>query len=156
MKRTQSYMRLCIALLIANLLFIWGNSLLPAPVSSALSDWVKEILRKLSTSVGPGGESSGHGLLRKVAHFSEFATLGLWLGWLQALMQPVRRKHWAYPLLGGFLVACVDETIQLFVPGRSGSVMDVGIDTLGATLGIVIITLIQYFIICKKSKEKKV
>lgn len=156
MKRTKSRMRFCLTLLILNLLFIWGNSLLPAPLSDAFSNWVKEILQTLSSSVGPGGEGVGHGLLRKVAHFSEFATLGFLLGWLQALMQSVRKKHWAYPLLGGFLVACVDETIQLFVPGRSGSFMDVGIDTLGATLGIALITLIQYFIICKKSKEKKV
>ena len=47
------------------------------------------------------------------------------------------------PLLFCLAVACVDETIQLFVPGRAGRLTDVGIDTLGAALGIVLITLIQ-------------
>jgi len=47
----------------------------------------------------------------------------------------------------------VDETIQYFVPGRACRITDVGIDTLGCTLGIVIITLIQT-IKNQKMKEK--
>ena len=70
--------RICRAMLILNLCFIWGNSLLPGEVSGAFSDWVKELLMKLL----PMKEnlSTGGGLLRKLAHFTEFAMLGLLLG----------------------------------------------------------------------------
>ena len=41
---TKNRLRLCAALLIANLAFIWGNSMLPGEVSGAFSDWVKSLL----------------------------------------------------------------------------------------------------------------
>ena len=41
---TDKRLRLCTALLIANLVFIWGNSLLPGEISGAFSDWVKSVL----------------------------------------------------------------------------------------------------------------
>ena len=51
MIRTDKRMRLCTALLICNLIFIWGNSLLPGSVSGAISDAVKSLLE----NVLPGG-----------------------------------------------------------------------------------------------------
>ncbi|MBR6684262.1 MAG: VanZ family protein, partial [Firmicutes bacterium] len=56
-----------------------------------------------------------------------------------------------YSLLAGIAAACIDETIQIFVPGRGPGIADVGIDTLGVTLGIVFISLIQQI---KKNKSK--
>ena len=41
-----------------------------------------------------------------------------------------------------FLYACSDEIHQLFVPGRSGQVSDVLLDTLGSFTGIMIYKLI--------------
>ena len=35
-----------------------------------------------------------------------------------------------------FLYACSDEVHQLFVPGRSGNIIDVGIDSIGSYFGI--------------------
>ncbi len=46
------------------------------------------------------------------------------------------------PLMTSFAVACIDETIQMFIPGRGPGIKDVGIDTMGATVGIVFITCI--------------
>jgi len=43
----------------------------------------------------------------------------------------------------GVAYACLDELHQLFVDGRGASIKDVGIDSLGIGLGIVI----SYFII---------
>lgn len=37
--------------------------------------------------------------------------------------------------------AFLDETIQLFVPGRSGQISDVWVDLLGAAVGIVLATV---------------
>ena len=47
MIRTDKRLRLCITLLICNLIFIWGNSLLPGEISGAFSDWVKSILEQI-------------------------------------------------------------------------------------------------------------
>ena len=133
MIRTQNRMRLCTALLILNLAFIWGNSLLPGEVSGAFSDWVKGFLAKLFAS-GDMSQSGG-GLLRKLAHFSEFAALGILLSWLFGMLQ----KKPCFAAVCGFLAACVDETIQRFVPDRGPSIVDVGIDTCGVLTGMLLL-----------------
>ena len=133
MKRTDKRLRLCITLLICNLIFIWGNSLLPGEVSGAFSDWVKSILAQLFTSA-PGAPSGG-GLLRKIAHFTEFTVLGLCLAWLHGMLQKGRVR----PFLWGAAAAAVDETIQRFVPGRGPSLKDVCIDSAGVLTGIILL-----------------
>ena len=77
-------------------------------------------------------EASGGGLLRKLAHFTEFATLGFLLSMLFRLKQ---RKIW-YVLPLGVMTACMDETIQMFVPDRGPGILDVGIDTCGVLTGM--------------------
>ena len=133
MIRTDKRLRLCTALLICNLVFIWGNSLLPGEVSGAFSDWVKAILAKLFS--GDADDSSGGGLLRKVAHFTEFAALGLCLAWLHGMLQKGKLR----PFLWGVLAASVDETIQRIVPDRGPSVKDVCIDSAGVLTGIILL-----------------
>lgn len=128
MRRTKNRMRLCITLLILNLTFIWGNSLIPGAFSQAISDFVKEILSAflhLTESAEEGGF-----WVRKLAHFTEFACLGLLLGWLCAMRQRGR------PFLWGLAAACVDETIQCFVPQRGPGLGDVCIDAGGVLFGL--------------------
>ena len=128
------------AWLIALLLcFIWGNSLLPGELSGRFSDWVKSILAAVLPGEIPG-VTSGGGLLRKLAHFSEFAALGAALCWRTGILE--KRKIGAF--LYGFGTACVDETIQRFVPDRGPSLKDVGIDTCGIALGIILLLSAQY------------
>ena len=121
--------RLCLVLIALNLAFIWGNSLLPGELSGALSDWLGRLL-------GMGGDmpQEGTGLLRKLAHFTEFACLGFLLTWL-AKLKGERGFHLvALALLGGLLTACIDESIQLITPDRGSSLVDVWIDTSGVAL----------------------
>jgi VanZ family protein len=58
-------------------------------------------------------------------------------------------------ILFSMLYASTDEFHQLFVEGRSGSVRDVMIDTLGATLGILFFLclwkIITFLTLSKKS-----
>lgn len=148
MIRTESRLRLCGVLLILNLAFIWGNSMLPGELSGAFSDWVREVL----ASIFPVGNSDslGGGLLRKLAHFSEFAMLGMLLSWLFGMLQ----KKSVWPFGCGFLAACVDETIQRFVPDRGPSVFDVGIDTCGVLVGMLLI-YIGHSIVKQKLLEER-
>ena len=145
-RRTKARMRLCVLLLCLILMFIWGNSLLPREASEKLSQGVKAMLSGILPSVGSGSEGNGHHILRKVAHFFEFCCLGLCLSWLVRMLRKAPWELYILPLLGGVLVACLDETIQCFVPGRGPGLKDVGIDTLGIILGVVIISLIQFLI----------
>ncbi len=135
MIRTDKRIRLCVTLLICNLVFIWGNSLLPGEISGAISDGVKDILQSLI----PGGETSpaSGGLLRKAAHFTEFTLLGMCLAWLFGMLQ--KRRFW--PLLLGVGAACVDETIQIFVPDRGPSIRDVALDSCGVLTGMILLYL---------------
>ena len=135
MIRTDRRMRLCTALLVCNLVFIWGNSLLPGEVSEAFSNWVKDILA-LIFAQGPEKPSSG-GLLRKLAHFTEFTALGMLLCWRFGM----QGKRWKGALLCGVCAACIDETIQLFVPGRGPGIRDVCIDSMGVAAGIALLLL---------------
>lgn len=149
MKRTKIRMVLCIALIGLLLIFIWGNSLLPGEVSGAFSNWVKDLLSRLFGKL-PGDPQTGHGLLRKLAHFMEFTCLGMSLYWLFTML----RKKWFIPLLCGFLVACTDETIQCFIPDRGPAVKDVAIDTAGVAVGIVL--LVAVCAIYQKMKNNKI
>lgn len=141
MKRSKRRLALCIGLTGTILLFIWGNSLLPAEISQAFSDWAKSLL----TGGAAGEASGGSGLLRKIAHFTEFAALGMSLGWLFGMLG--KGKH--FPILLGFGAACVDETIQLFVPGRGPGIFDVALDTAGVAAGVLVL-YIGYNILKKR------
>ena len=146
MKRTDKRLRLCITLLICNLIFIWGNSLLPGEISGAFSDWVKSLLARI-LPMGPD-DGSGGGLLRKAAHFSEFAALGIWLAWLHGMLQ----KGTLRPFFWGVLAASADETIQRFVPDRGPSIRDVCIDSAGVLTGIILLWLGHHYL--KKRSAK--
>lgn len=149
MKRTKTRMMLCIALTALLLIFIWGNSLLPGEISGAFSQWVKDLLSRLFGQL-PGDPQEGHGLLRKLAHFTEFACLGTSLYWLFSMLH----QKFYIPLLCGFLVACTDETIQCFIPDRGPAVKDVLIDTAGVAVGVGL--LLGVFAIYQKMKNIKI
>lgn len=148
MIRTKGRLRLCTALLVCCLIFIWGNSLLPGEISGAISDEVKEILEVIF----PGGETSPAEesfLVRKLAHFTEFAALGMCLGWLFGMLG----KGKIQPFLLGAAAACVDETIQRFVPDRGPSLRDVGIDSSGVLTGLILLYIGHAYL--RKRRTKK-
>ena len=135
MIRTKRRVTLCAVLLLCNLVFIWGNSLLPAETSGQISGTLKVFLDGL---FNPGEATlSGDGLLRKFAHFAEFGALGLLLGWLFGMLGKKRLPAFAL----GVAAACIDETIQIFVPGRSPGIRDVCIDSCGAAAGMLLLFL---------------
>ena len=81
-----------------------------------------------------------HFLVRKAAHFTEYFILG------NLLSLTVREAKWKKVLLApwlmGTMVACCDETIQLFSDGRAGQITDVMIDSSGVFTGCVILALL--------------
>jgi VanZ family protein len=74
-----------------------------------------------------------HGLIRKGAHVGEYAVLAAL--WYRALVRgaalgPANATRTALAIAVGW--ALLDESYQLSVPNRSGSLVDVGIDAAGA------------------------
>lgn len=89
-------------------------------------------------------------ILRKCGHFTEFAVLGfLMTGTLRYLRNFILLKPIA---CAGFIALC-DETLQLFIPGRSGNVRDIWIDLGGVVFGSLLIYL--FFRLRNKKKKKK-
>lgn len=147
MTRTDKRMRLCTTLLVCNLAFIWGNSLLPAEISQAFSDWVKNVL--LGLLPGSGSGSGGSGLLRKIAHFTEFTALGMCLSWRFGMLNKGRLPAFVC----GAGAACIDETIQIFVPERGPGILDVLLDCSGVLTGMLLLHLGHTY--CKKKSCKQ-
>ncbi len=135
MIRSDKRLRLCTALLVCNLIFIWGNSMMPGEVSQAISDWVQSLL--FGTKPSGGISPAGNGLLRKAAHFTEFAALGSLLAWRFGMLQ----KNKTHAFLSGAAAACLDETIQAFTPERAPRFFDVCIDCCGVAAGIIALHL---------------
>ncbi len=135
MIRTDKRLRLCTALLVCNLVFIWGNSLMPGEISQAISDWVQSLL--FGTQPSNGVPAAGNGLLRKAAHFTEFAALGFLFAWLFGMLQKKRK----FAFLSGAAAACLDETLQSFTPERAPRILDVCIDCCGVITGMILLYL---------------
>jgi VanZ family protein len=81
-------------------------------------------------------------MVRKGIHASEYAVLGGLLYY--ALGCHARRFRLALALLALLLAVSVgglDEWRQTFIPGRSGRLLDVGIDAMGAGIGLLLIVV---------------
>ena len=126
-------------LLALTLFFIWGNSLLPREDSSELSGWVMEwltpIMEKLSL------EHPDEHVIRKLAHFGEFALLGMELAGLFFLNRGRSFKSMCLSALCALAVASMDETLQVF-SHRAPMVTDVLLDLSGALAGILLLRLV--------------
>lgn len=135
-------------------LLIWRNSLFPVSESAAQSSRVVEWLTPL-LSLTPLPVEHWHNVIRKLAHMTEFAALGAC--WTAALARfgPGGKGKLRLLLipLACLLSAMMDETIQIFVPGRGSQVSDVWIDALGSCIGSVILLLILGLRRRKKRKE---
>ena len=69
-------------------------------------------------------------VLRKGAHMTEYAILAV------LLVRATGSYRWAFPLAVAY--AASDEFHQTFVRGRHGSPVDVGIDAVGALIGLAV------------------
>ena len=127
--------RILSILILLNLALIWGNSMLTGLSSEAVSGGLLAFLGRFLPVLLT---EAGHTLLRKAAHFSEFALLGLLYCGRHRLVKGEAPVH----LMGfGLAVACIDETIQIFTPGRASSLIDVWIDASGFALGLLLIVI---------------
>ncbi|MCD8377066.1 MAG: VanZ family protein [Oscillospiraceae bacterium] len=127
-------------LLAALLCFIWGNSMLGREQSSQESAAVLELVEPvLEMAVGQGNVTEH--LVRKLAHFTEFAALGALGVSLLALLGAGRGRRLAYALPFGLVCAAMDEGIQIF-SDRGNQISDVALDFSGCLTGALLMWLL--------------
>ena len=79
-----------------------------------------------------------HLLIRKGAHFSEYAVLAILIA---NALRTCGEFCWYLPVVISAVYALTDEIHQYFVPGRACRLLDVGIDTCGAIFGVAVFAL---------------
>ncbi|MPW27203.1 VanZ family protein [Alkalibaculum sp. M08DMB] len=86
---------------------------------------------------------SFNSIIRKNAHLIAYFILGVLLINAISRNRIIGFKAYALALLICILYAISDEIHQLYVPGRSGEIRDVLIDSIGSSIGISIFALIK-------------
>ena len=85
-------------------------------------------------------------IVRKLAHYSIYTIGGILILLHVNLYKISANKKVIISQLIGTLYAATDEVHQLFVPGRSGEIRDVCLDSLGVITGIIITLIIHKMI----------
>lgn len=140
--------KICILFAVLWMGFIFYMSHQPAKISSAQSDNVMHVIKKVSKSEEIKNNINSF-IVRKGAHMFLFCVLGI-LFFGSVYNGDNILKSVFIALLLAFLYACSDEYHQTFVVGRTGKFDDVLIDFSGAFIGVLIVSLIVKLNIFKK------
>ena len=92
--------------------------------------------------------------IRKLAHFSEYACMGMLLYGVWRPWKERNRKLYLLIVLWVFVSAGADEFHQLFVPGRYGCFADVVLDTCGGAFGLLVCVCVEKIVRRRKQKRK--
>jgi len=116
-----------------------------AGFGSSFTEWfLSQILSLFQIHVSPGTLDFLNFVVRKLAHFTEYAIFAQLLyvsllGVVELEWQP-RTALWSAVIAGAY--SLTDEFHQLFVPNRTASLVDCAIDTTGAILGLLVVYLV--------------
>ena len=138
--RTRTALILLTILIFLMLVFIWGNSILPASFSSKISAFAARLLGK--------DPAETQTQVRKAGHFTEFFALGAVMGLFVPLRGRKGKELAMLLALPGLFVPLMDETIQMF-NDRGPQVLDIWIDIAGYTCGCLLmllaVSLVRFF-----------
>ncbi|MDO4175578.1 MAG: VanZ family protein [Eubacteriales bacterium] len=140
-----------ILFLLALLAFIFGHSVQNQAESAQQSLGVLSTLSGLLDHL-PGQLVLTDHIVRKLAHFSEFAALGFCTIHLCRLRMHINWHYVLHSLSFGLLCALIDETIQLF-NDRSAQVSDVWIDFAGVGSGILFFLLVYGILVWRRRRK---
>jgi VanZ family protein len=126
----------------------------PMMSSANTSQWLYPLWVWLFRTTSPPHWEQIHHLIRKVGHFAGygFLSLAFFYSWRQTLHR-MAVKHWTLwrrasvlAVLSALVVAGLDEYHQSFLPSRTSSPLDVGIDLCGAiAFQLALLLIIQCF-----------
>ena len=143
-----------LVLMVAMIALIWGNSLVPGEGSSSISLAVMNAVHGVLRAFNLPYEWVTNFLIRKTAHFTEYAVLGVLASQAFDPQRTVSRRGLIAAAVVCVLVPSIDETIQLFVSDRSGQVTDVLLDCCGAATGIFLRTQMTRFLPGRKRVKR--
>lgn len=161
MKKRAVAAVVCWVLTISWMAFIFAMSSQNGETSAEISGSVTEAIVSVVTpeyDTLPEEEQKAlvadwHGVVRKGAHFCEYAVLGALLLCSLSLSLTRRKLAVSLALPMAAIYAASDEWHQAFVGGRGPSVADVGIDTLGALLGILVVLFV--LLLWRRRRKRK-
>lgn len=148
MNRKKVYTVIALFLLITLYIIIFFLSSEDADSSSNISMKVTKALLQIyyKISGGSGGEPvigtaafSVESIVRKLAHFTEYACVGFLSYSIVVTWYGTIWKGRLFVVIQLLLSAGADEFHQYFVPGRHASVKDVLIDTAGGIVGMIVV-----------------
>ncbi len=90
------------------------------------------------------GRFISHNLLRKIAHFCEFAALGFFAA--GGIKFTFDKNRFYIPLIPCILYSVSDEVHQYFVPERACRIFDVFVDSCGSLTGILVFALLIFIL----------
>ena len=115
---------------------------------------LSQLLSLFQIHVSPGTLDSLNFLVRKLAHFTEYAIFAqlLYVSLLQVdeLEWQPRAAFWSVVIAGAY--SLTDEFHQSFAPNRTASLIDCAIDTIGAILGLVVVYLVTQRLQANKTR----
>lgn len=132
--------------------FIFINSMFPADASAEQSGKVLESVKFIFLKLNINVNITEH-FIRKAAHFTEYSILGFLLILTEIEYTDNILSNIFRPLFAGLVIPVTDETIQLFVEGRSGQVSDILLDFSGVIFGFFIAACI-YNLFMKKRRHR--
>lgn len=127
-------------ILLALLVFVFGHSMQNQAESAQESLGVLAVLSHVMNTIVGHNNLTDH-MVRKLAHFSEFAALGFFTIHLCRVRFDIGWHFVLHSLFFGLLCALTDESIQIF-NDRSAQVSDVWIDFAGVCCGILFFLLL--------------
>jgi VanZ family protein len=134
-------------------IFIWSNSMKSAAESGKASGAILKVINDNLTKISPYFQLTEH-FIRKSAHFTEFAILGVLLSltFLTISAPKIRCRYAFFAAFFAFIVASLDELLQLFSTGRSCQFTDVLLDFSGACAGIAFVFTV--FLLVRRKHNK--
>lgn len=124
--------------------------------SSPIANAILRVLEALFGDIDPtqrvGWLEAMNVIVRKTAHITEYAILTIFISIPLWINQIKDKRIFIIAFITSVIYAGTDEFHQTFVEGRSGTLKDVGIDSIGVLLGYLFFYVIRKFYTKKTSQ----
>ena len=131
---------ICSVLIAATLAFIWGNSAVSKAASAEESGKIYGMFEGIFNAIFGEGVIT-HNVFRKIAHFSEYAVLGVEVYALISLTLGIKPLVVLSSFQFGLYAAVIDESIQI-LSERGSLVSDVLLDFCGYAFGAALFLIV--------------
>jgi len=142
---------LMLILILICIIFIFFDSFKNAEQSIKESSRVAGVIEKIVVAIYKGNppenvtyffKTTFGNVLRDCAHFFEFFILGILVMLYSDKFKVSIFRRFIFSILFCILIALIDETIQIFSPGRAFELIDLALDSSGSIVGSMLILLI--------------